>query len=433
MNAGVQLITPIYVQPSDDITTRRDDIICARAPPGFAIVGNLFEMQRTSDSPPIIELSGELLRSPEAHAVTALVQAKAAPKGTPPPSVGMGRVAKLTGVEILRRMHVVLGHPSLPVLLATLMASKDINAHIITKADIEQYVREACGICESAKMRRESFRAVTDPTPVPVGKKWVFDTMHMQVPSCQGKYLYITRFVNKLTGSPGFKRLYGHIAFTSETLIGLCQRLRAFVRPIHGEIMIFKHDSLPAQESKEMVDYMTEITVQDQSSPPYCHEGVGEVEVTWQWDVPSAMALLMGRDDELGHFYTAFMTVEKASNRVIVPGTGKSRDMVFYDRDAPLPMSCMLAYGSPVKYLLHPEVRDSKFDDHALPGIYRGPSHEDESDHRCLVQAGTGAVMRHVTVDTGCIRVDERSVIARTDRNHPSHQPFAIDPSPPAP
>ena len=53
----------------------------------------------------------------------------------------------------------------------------------------------------------------------------------------------------------------GTSAFTSEALIGLCQRLRAFVRPIHGEIMIFKHDSLPAQKSKEMGDYMTEITV----------------------------------------------------------------------------------------------------------------------------------------------------------------------------
>ena len=185
--------------------------------------------------------------------------------------------------------------------------------------------------------------------------------------------------------------------------------------------MIFKHDSLPAQKSKEMADYMVEVPVHDESSTPYCHEGVGDVEVTWQWDVPAANALLMGRDDELGHFYTAFQTVqtvEKASNRVIVPGTGKSPDMVFYGREAPLPLSCLLAYGSPVKYLLHPEVRDSKFDDHALPGVYRGPSHDDESDHRCLVQAGSGATMRHVTVDTGCVRVDERSVIARTDRNH---------------
>ena len=151
----------------------------------FAIVGDLLRCSGCRCQP-IVELTGDLLRSPSAHAEAALMQIKVKPKGAPPPSVGMGRVAKLTGVEILRRMHVVLGHPSLPVLLATLMASKDINAHIITKADIEQYVREACGICESAKMRRRSFRGVTDPTPVPVGKKWVFDTMHLQVPSCQG-------------------------------------------------------------------------------------------------------------------------------------------------------------------------------------------------------------------------------------------------------
>jgi hypothetical protein len=31
------------------------------------------------------------------------------------------------------------------------------------------------------------------------------------------------------------------------------------------------------------------------------------------------------------------------------------------------------------------------------------------------------------------VRVDERSIIARTDRNHPSHQPFAVDPTPPSP
>ena len=285
------MITPIYNQPSVDIVTRGDDtilarapadIIVARAPPGFVIAGDLFEMQRAPMHQPVVQLTGDMLRSPMAHAVTALVQSKVKSKGTPPPSVGMGRVAKLTGVEILRRMHVVLGHPSLPVLLATLMASKDVNAHIITKADIEQYVREACGICESTKMRGRSFRSVTDPTPVPVGKKWVFDTMHLQVPSSQWKYIYITRFLNKLTDFPGFKRSYGHVAFTSETLVGLCQRLRAFVRPIHGEIMIFKHDSLPAQKSKEMIDYMTEIAAQDQSSPPYCHEGVGDVEVTWQ-------------------------------------------------------------------------------------------------------------------------------------------------------
>ena len=36
-------------------------------------------------------------------------------------------------------------------------------------------------------------------------------------------------------------------------------------------------------------------------------------------------------------------------------------------------------------------------------------------------------------MDLGCLRVDERSVLARVDRNHPSHQPLAIDLAPPAP
>jgi hypothetical protein len=132
---------------------------------------------------PVVQLAGNLLRSTRNYAETALVQAKTMPKGSMPPSVSMDRPVKLTGVEILRRIHVVLGHPSLQVILATLMASKDLNAHIITKADIEQYVREACGICESAKMRRRAFHGISDPTPVLIGKKWVFDTLHLRVPS----------------------------------------------------------------------------------------------------------------------------------------------------------------------------------------------------------------------------------------------------------
>ena len=146
MNSGISVVTPIYNQPSVDIATQSVDTVHVRAPPGFVIAGNTFEMQRPVEmqrsvaTQPIVELTGDLLRSPSAHAEVALMQIKLKPKGAPPPSVGMGRVAKLTGVEILRRMHVVLGHPSLPVLLATLMASKDVNAHIITKADIELYV-----------------------------------------------------------------------------------------------------------------------------------------------------------------------------------------------------------------------------------------------------------------------------------------------------
>ena len=87
----------------------------------------------------------------------------------------------------------------------------------------------------------------------------------------------------------------------------------------------------------------------------------------------------------------------------------------------------------PSSYLKHIEIRDSKYDDHAFSGIYRGGSRDDESDHRVLVSYGTGVTTRHITVDIGGVRIDERGVINRCDANHKSHQPYAIESTPPAP
>ena len=56
-----------------------------------------------------------------------------------------------------------------------------------------------------------------------------------------------------------------------------------------------------------------------------------------------------------------------------------SREMVYYGRTSPGPLAPLLVYGSLVKFLTHPEIRDSKFSDHEQPGIYRGPSRDDES------------------------------------------------------
>jgi len=79
--------------------------------------------------------------------------------------------------------------------------------------------------------------------------------------------------------------------------------------------------------------------------------------------------------------------------------------------------------GPRVKYLVHPEARDSKFDDAALPGIYRGRSREDES----LTRGWVPAKGRLITVDIGCMRIHDRGVINRMNRNHPRHQPNAVD------
>ena len=344
--------------------------------------------------------------------------------------VGMGRAPKLSELELIIRTHVVLGHASTDIIVATLAAA----GITISKTTIEEYVRLGCGICDSNKMRRRTFRSpLQDHTPAPVGKKWVMDTLHLRVAAALDGSWYITRFINKLLGASGKRRSYGHVRFDADTLERMCQRLRAFVRPIHGEILIVKRDSLPAQKAASYIDFLDDSSIHGQLSPPYCHEGVGDVEVTWQYDVPSANCLLKGSRSSEAHFLTAFYDVERSGNMACQPGK-QSRDEIFYGVKAPVTILQQgLCYGSPVKFLVHPEIRDSKFDEHATPGIYRGPSREDESMHRGLVQVGTGAAMRHTTVDLGCMRIDERGVLQRSDRNHVDNQPLSLDPVTAAP
>jgi hypothetical protein len=54
--------------------------------------------------------------------------------------------------------------------------------------------------------------------------------------------------------------------------------LRAFNRPVHGELMVIKHDQHPAMESKEFKEYASREQLVDASSCPYVHEHVGEIE-----------------------------------------------------------------------------------------------------------------------------------------------------------
>jgi hypothetical protein len=71
-------------------------------------------------------------------------------------------------------------------------------------------------------------------------------------------------------------------------------------------------------------------------------------------------------------------------------------------------------------YLVFPEVRDSKFHEHALPGAYYGPSRFTESENYCDVWNGT----RFFAIHKGCLRIDERSVLALSSRTNKVAQPF---------
>ena len=254
------------------------------------------------------------------------------------------------------------------------------------------------------------------------------------MPQLHTKHKYLTRFVNvHSSGDNDTKRLgkyrsYGHAVYDAKSIEGCLQQLRAFLRPTHGEIMVTKCDSHPTHKSKDMDEFRMDSGIFGQFSPPYCHTGVNEVENTWQWDVPAATALLMGCESSAvarePHYETAMFDIEN-SRQEIVGTDGKSRNMLYYNRDF-AELAPIYVYGSPVKFLVHPEVRDSSFADAAIPGIYRGRSRDDESLTRCWVQSNG----RLITVDAGCMRIDERGVINRMNRDHPSHQSESIQPVP---
>eukprot|EP00966_Prymnesium_polylepis_P245683 5683454-Prymnesium_polylepis.1 len=269
---------------------------------------------------------------------------------SPHSAIGAGRQPKLTGLEILIRMHIVLSHCSLRTLLTTLgFVTVDGKPAIdrVTKSDIEEYVRRGCGVCESTKLKRPPFHRLADPTPIPVGKYWVFDSLALRVRSREYGYEHIMRFVNRVHVPLKLKRSYGLLDLTSSSIEGSIQKLRAYVRPYHGEIHVTKCDSLPAQKSRSMHEFADDSSIYMSYSPPYCHEGVGDVEVTFMHDVPSSNALLLGSGSNSNEsdFYTAFLTNEAASNHRVQESESPAS---FFFGAEQRPYGCMLIYGSPV-------------------------------------------------------------------------------------
>ena len=351
----------------------------------------------------------------------------------PPSTIGMAQAVKLSGVEILWRMHCILGHAPLDQVLATLAKTEGLRAGVVTKSDIETFVKLGCQQCIIWKMRRTPIRSLADKTPAPPGKKWAYDTLTLKVKTAAG-HIYLTRF---LDDGSGFKRTYGHADFTSETLQKIMAMHRAWVRPTHGEIWIGKRDNHPSQAAKSFQDMLSVAQVHDQATAPYQHESM-PVEVTWQHDVPCAMALLatgLGAK-ALRHFEAAFLTHEDSSNRTVKPrahnGAALSAHMIYFDESVAR-VNLLFAFFAPLMYLVFPEVRDNKFTEHALPGAYYGPSRSTESDNYCDVWNGT----RFFAVHKGSLRIDERRVLAASSRTNKTAQPFTkesdADPAPDLP
>ena len=194
--------------------------------------------------------------------------------------------------------------------------------------------------------------------------------------------------------------------------------IKSRVRPTHGEIEIIRMDSHPSHRSKGVRDYMLEAQQWLQLSPPYVHEGVGDVEVFFLHQVPAANALLSAAPD-LGenHFAQALRYVIDAKNHSVSAlltsdsSDPKSSAMVFYSCNTFMPSGGHV-FGSAAKALVHGEARDSKFDDHAKPCVYVGPPINSDSRAHCAVWYKR----EYKDVDLGCIVVNEDVVLERTRR-----------------
>ena len=137
--------------------------------------------------------------------------------------------------------------------------------------------------------------------------------------------------------------------------------------------------------------------------------------------VPAANALLMGSVD-LGeaHFYSAFRTAIAAADYMPSGDTDPPTSAhMRYEGVTEWVDSPLLAYGAACKYYLHPEFRGGKEELHAEPGLYTGPPFNSGSPIHCSVWN-----KRYHDVDLGLVNVDDRLVIARSLRTHPSHQPY---------
>ena len=102
---------------------RRHFVVVAVAPIGVdaPMPGNLDKSFNVTDS-----LAKDFDAATK-QAILSMVKA-------PPTTIGMGRPVALTGLEILWRLHIVLGHASIDQVMATLSKTEGMRAGVVTYA-----------------------------------------------------------------------------------------------------------------------------------------------------------------------------------------------------------------------------------------------------------------------------------------------------------
>ena len=127
-----------------------------------------------------------------------------------------------------------------------------------------------------------------------LGKNWTVDVLTLRTPCANTGAVYMYVAVEKRAKYIIAGRMR---SYTEESFISAMNEIKARVRPIHGEIHIWRGDSHSTHKSKAVRSYMADEQHRLQLSPPYVHEGVGDAESFFLWGVPSANSLLLAAPD----------------------------------------------------------------------------------------------------------------------------------------
>ena len=180
-------------------------------------------------------------------------------------------------MDLLRHEHVVSGHLSLRKLLILLKA-RGLPEGYVTKKDVEEFIKQSCGICESTKMRRRPFTVKIPPldTTIPLpGKVWILDELVLEVPSADHGFTAIAVAVDRNTDMAWLRP---QLTQDADDLNMTHSMLKAFVQPTWGDIYIMRKDSLPAHKSVAHKKALPALGMHGQLSPPGVHEGVHKAE-----------------------------------------------------------------------------------------------------------------------------------------------------------
>ena len=218
---------------------------------------------------------------------------------------------------------------------------------------------------------------------------------------------------------------FSHADLNTHELTIVMGKLRAAVRPLHGEIEEIVSDPHGAITSKAMGDYAAD-EERSAGGEPFLlniggggiHEKVAFCENKFKRLVPMCNAMQAAGGKHERHAHHAYFMAEWVDNTVHVHANKDQPALtIFLEAASPprgAPATPMVPYAALCAYVLHPEQVNSKWEDHAKPGWYAGPARSggpwDASLAKVITQAN-----RAIGADWGMIKILDGPVMERLE------------------